>query len=153
MTYSIASKVGLILGKWDIAGSYTKILEEKKNIFVIPPKCFGSSVKYWLLLETVYSIVTAVMKWQLVSDSLLAIILGLEVVLGMPQMFLHVFDGNFQVIVAKYVDNMLIEDLTSGYLAKSRDAIQQSFKVGQWLKTPDELTMNSTEIIQTPDFI
>eukprot|EP00171_Calliarthron_tuberculosum_P021321 IDg21321t1 len=74
----------------------------------MPSRCVGDRGKYWLLLATFYSLVTPGRKWERVSVSLLTNLLGLEVVVDMPQMFQHVVGGHLQVIVAKYVDDMFI---------------------------------------------
>ena len=153
MTYCIASQLGLIIGKGDISGAYPQSGEAKRKIFVFPPRCVGSKGKVWLLLATFYGIVTAGRKWQRASDSLLINNLGLEVIIGMPQLFRRANDGKIMIIVAKYVDDMLVAARTSMGLTKARGIIQQVFTIGHWVQTPNVLTMNSTEITQTPQDI
>ena len=153
LTYSIASKLGFILGKGDISGAYPQSGTAKREIYVTPPRCVGEKHKIWLLLVTFYGILTAGTKWQRASDGLVINQLGFEVVIGISQLFRISEGGKIQGIIAKYVDDMLVAARTSRQLAETKNGIMKSFTVGQWVETPDGLQMNSTEVLQHPEEI
>jgi len=80
-------------------------------------------------------------------------VLGLDTVIGMPQLFMKSINGKMVILSAKYVDDILTAALNHEWLEYTRDGCSQSFEVGSWKETPQELDVNGTEVTQDKESI
>lgn len=77
-------------------------------------------------------------------------VLKLEVVIGMPQLFIRKEKGRLVMIVAKYVNDILIAALNDEWLNYSRKGIDQCFEIGSLKQIPHEIDVNGTEVEKKP---
>lgn len=108
MIYAMSVVLRLHLAMGDIRGAYTQSGDAKKDVFVKPPLNLDSKQCLWLLKATVYGIVSAGRKWQLRSDKDFQTVLGVRAVVVMPQLFVRVEKSSVVLLIAKYVDDILI---------------------------------------------
>jgi len=153
LVYSLAVTNGFIMGKADVRGAYTQSGEAKRQVYVKPPFKIETNQCLWLLKATVYGIASAGRKWQRVSDEAMLKVLGLDVVVGMPQLFLKRNGSQLVLIIAKYVDDILAAALNEDWLLFAKDGCSQSFEIGSWKQTPNELDVNGTEVTQDRESI
>jgi len=153
LIYSFAVTNGFILGKADVRGAYTQSGEAKRLVYVKPPFKLDSNQCLWLLKATVYGIASAGRKWQRVSDEAMIKVLGLEMVVGMPQLFIKRDRSMVVLLIAKYVDDIIVAALNDEWLLFAKDGCSQCFEIGSWKRTPSELDVNGTEVIQDKEII
>lgn len=151
VVYSVSCTFVMVIGQGDVRGAYTQSGEAKRKVFVRPPFKIGGTLKYWLLKITSYGIVSAGRKWQRKSDYIVKDVLDMDIVLGMPQLFVRpsVFPGP-RALLAKYVDDLLCSAKTTNLLGKMRSGVESVVELGAWKEWPDVLDVNSTEVVQTP---
>ena len=77
LIYSLAAARKFVLGKVDIRGAYSQSGDAIREVFIRPPREMGLSNYVWLLLTTMYGLVSAGREWQLTSDCQLRKILDL----------------------------------------------------------------------------
>lgn len=87
MVYTIATFFGMKLAKGDIEGPYTHYSPSRRGVYVLPSYELPNRRVFWLLLATMYGIVSASRKFQKASDDVFMGIVGLSLVLGVPQLF------------------------------------------------------------------
>lgn len=91
----------------DIRGAYTQSGSARRDVYVRPPRCLGFWNVLWLLTMTIYGLVSAGRKWQRISDLVMIRNLGLQNVMGLPQVFHHPAT-EVSAVIAKYVDDILV---------------------------------------------
>ena len=154
MVYSMACMFGMVIGQGDARGAYTQSGDAKRAIYVRPPFRVGNFTVYWLLKTTSYGIVSAGRKWQRKSDGIVQRALELSLVIGMPQLFVQRSDdGTMLVLLAKYVDDFLCAARNEVVLSNVHKRITQAVELGSWKQWPDVMDVNSTEVVQTVDYV
>lgn len=147
---SVACTFGMVMGKADVRGAYTQSGDARRKIYVRLSFRERSTEKYWLSKTTSYGIVSAGRKWQRKSDEVVQKVLGLDIVVGMPQLFFRPMgQGDPAVILAKYVDDKLCAARSKKETDETNDGINQAVELGSWKQWPDVLDVNSTEVVQT----
>ena len=143
--YSLVVTFHLLLAKVDIQGAYTQSGKAHRDIYVKPPYELEEWNILWLLIVTIYGLVSAGRKWQRASDAVMIKNLGLSSIVGFHQLFYHAASLG-ALYLAKYVDDILIAAQDEKWLSWTIGGIGRAFKIGSISKTPDTITMNSTEI-------
>lgn len=131
----------MILGKLDIRGAYTQSGEAKREIYVRPPYELQIWNILWLLSATIYGIVSAGRKWQLASNCAMTSRLGLVFVLGLHQLFHH-RASLLTVVIAKYVDDMLIAAKNEEWYRWAVGGIRDAFMIRTSATTLEILFVN-----------
>lgn len=152
LIYSLAMIFSLILGKLDIRGAYTQSGPAHRNVYVRPPRCLGLRNVFWLLTMTIYGLVSAGRKWQRASDLVMMRNLGLQHVLGLPQLFYHPAT-EIATVVAKYVDDILIAARNQEWLDWTFGGIREAFDISSAAIAPGVLRVNSTDIYQCREYV
>lgn len=152
LIYSIAVAFDLMLGKVHIRGAYTQSGTAQRDVYVRPPYELGIWNTLWLLTTTIYGIISAGRKWQRASDFALISNLGLSLVLGIHQLFFYKAQM-LNLILAKYVDDILIAAKNKSWLDWTVGGIQKSFEVGSFSCFPQALSVNSRVVEQDHDSI
>ena len=134
----------MILAKADIKGAYTQSGPAQGNVYVRPPRELHYDYVLWLLLATMYGLVSEGRKFQLVSDGVFTQVLELSIVIAMPQLFFKFEKGQCVLAVAKYVDDLVIAARNN--VCKARHGISQAFLLGLWVVAPQALNVNSTTV-------
>ena len=154
LVYSMACIMGMVIAKADIRGAYTQSGKAKRDVYVEPPYRFRQDKCLWLLKSTVYGIVSAGRKWQLMSDRIVKEILELEPVLGMPQLFVKRASSEEPIdLLAKYVDDLAVAAKSQKLMEEFQPGNGQAVEIGSWIQYPDELEVNSTEVLQTKESV
>lgn len=113
-----------------------------------PPSELDSRPHLKLVKSTLYGIVPAGRKWELRSDEDVRNVLDLEAVFGLPQLCVRRENGVLVLVVAKYVDDILISAFNEEWLSYCRNGLEQSYEVGSWLQFLDNIDINVTKISQ-----
>ena len=105
---SFASLYSWTVYKADVMAAFLQTGEEKKNVYVRPPKESPmKSTHLWLLLVTAHGLVNANAKWQNQSDKIMLDI-GLQQSSHVPQLLYKKEGGRLVLLVAKIVDDLEI---------------------------------------------
>ncbi len=148
LMYSIAVTLGMKLAKMDIKGAYTQAGDLKREIFVRPPGELRVPDTMFLLKSNFYGLVSAGRKFKLVSDELFISRLSLQNLVGVPQLFYRKQNDDLVLMLAKYVDDIVLAGLNDAWLHYAKKLIETVFEISKWNETPEQLVVNSTEVNQ-----
>ena len=153
LIYSISVTHGMRLAKLDIKGAYPRSGEAKRQIYVRPPTEMGLRSKMFLLLSTMYGLVSAGRKWKRVSDAMILNQMGMQSLIGVPQFFYKIKDEKLVLILAKYVDDLLIAGINQDWIEFAKSNIEKAFELSEFRMSPQQLCVNSTEVEQSREFV
>lgn len=96
---------------------------------------------------------TASGKWKRASDQVILKLPRPSIVIGMTQIFLKKVKNAPVMVMDKHGDDVVTAAHNDSGMEVARHEINQSFEVGQYNETTDELIFSSTEVIQHKNII
>ena len=153
LVYSMSVVYGLTLAKMDIRGAFTQSGDAKREIYVRPPGEMGLPNTLFLLKSTVYGLVSASRKFQKASDKNLIEDLQLKAIIGIPQFFYKYVENQLVLLLAKYVDDIILAGLNETWLEYARLGVSRCFELSEWHVAPKSLSINSTEVMQSTNAV